>query len=245
MQRATPLMIDETYHVFNRGAHKQPIFLEDLDYLRFQTLLFLSNSSAPVVVRDVLKRYKGESFVRLFENEKREAPLVDILAYSLMPNHFHLVLRPIVENGVSVFMRKLGTAYSMYFNLQHEHSGTLFQGPFKSSHIDTDPYHTWIFAYAHLSPVSLIAPKWQEHGVENIAAAQHFLANYRYSSYFDYYTAERPERATLAYEEAIHYIDKKDGIESLLADYSRGEALHSELVTTEHAASGASAAVGA
>ena len=133
----------------------------------------------------------------------------------------------------------------MYFNLKYKHSGTLFQGPFKSNHIDTDPYHTWIFAYTHLNPVGLVEPEWDERAIADIASTQHFLSNYRYSSYFDYYTAERPERTILAYEEAIHYIDKKDDIESLLADYSRGKVLHSELVTTEHAASGASAAVGA
>lgn len=226
MERIDPFADGETYHLFNRGAHKQAIFIDEQDYARFQTLLFLSNTSSPVVVRDVLNRYKGESFVNLFKNEKRKDPLVEILAYSLMPNHFHLAARQVAENGISRFMRKIGTAYSMYFNLQHQHGGTVFQGPFKSRHIDTDPYLFWIFAYVHLNPVSLADVSWKEREVTDVRAAQSFLNQYTYSSYYDFYTGERPERNLLAYTEAKEYIDTKQDVEDLLRSFKKGAALH-------------------
>lgn len=227
MERRIPLSIDEAYHVFNRGAHKQSIFLDEADYRRFQILLFLANHSSPVDVGNILSKYQGPSLVKLFEQEQPDKNLVDILAYSLMPNHFHLVLKQKSVDGISVFMRKIGTAYSMYFNLKHDHAGTLFQGRFKSSHIATDPYFLWIFAYVHLNPIALCEPEWEERKINNLKSAKNFLNAYHYSSYQDFYVAERPERNVLAHAEALHFIDTEDDIEALLSDFARGRVLYS------------------
>lgn len=225
MERKTPLVFEQSYHIFNRGAHKQVIFLDDIDYARFQTLLHLTNNSAAVDIRKILKKYEGRSFVELFDEEKPDHALVDILAYCLMPNHFHLVLRQKTDDGISLFMRKLCTGYSMYFNLKHSRSGTLFQGRFKSTHIDTDPYFNWIFSYLHLNPLSLVELDWQERQITNVEKAQRFLSEYRYSSYYDYYTSKRPHRAILAFNEASQYQEKEGEFASLLASFARGQAL--------------------
>ncbi|OGG45611.1 hypothetical protein A2673_00025 [Candidatus Kaiserbacteria bacterium RIFCSPHIGHO2_01_FULL_50_13] len=227
--RRDPFAAEETHHLFNRGAHKQEIFLNDVDYMRFQVLLFLANSSKNIDVRNILKRYEGESFVRLFADEHPDQSLVDVLAYSLLPNHFHLVVREKGDGGITTFMRKVCTGYSMYFNLKYDHSGTLFQGPFKSSHIDTDPYFNWIFAYVHLNPVAIVEPKWDEKELQNPARAQKFLDGYKYSSHYDFYVAERPERAILAYDEARQYVEKKADIQALLASYGHGRVLFEKI----------------
>ncbi|MDO8514213.1 MAG: transposase [bacterium] len=223
MLRAKPLMAGETYHIYNRGAGKQKIFLAQPDYRRFLSLIFVGNNTKSIHLSN-LRKYQGPSLTRVFE-EKVDHFLVDIYAYTLMPNHFHLVLRQKSEDGITRFVRRICTAYSMYFNLKYGHNGTLFQGRFKSSHLDTDPYFKWIFPYVHLNPISLVEPQWQEKGIVNPAQSKEFLKNYRYSSYYDYYVGERPERAILAYDEASDLLDKESDFHSMLFAYARGKVL--------------------
>ncbi|OGG54012.1 hypothetical protein A2851_01775 [Candidatus Kaiserbacteria bacterium RIFCSPHIGHO2_01_FULL_53_29] len=224
MLRATPLVAGETYHIYNRGAGKQKIFLDATDYKRFLALLLLGNNTENIHLSN-LRKYQGPSLTHVFE-EKVDYSLTDVLAYSLLPNHFHLVIRQKSDDGITSFMKRVCTAYSMYFNLKYGHSGTLFQGRFKSSHLDTDPYFKWIFPYVHLNPVSLVEPQWQENGIIDPMLAKEFLRDYRYSSYRDYYVGERPERAILSYDEVFDLLDTKDDIQDMLAAYAKGKVLH-------------------
>ena len=194
MNRPTALATLESYHIYNRGAHKNPIFLSSEDYERFLLLLYLSNSREPVNLRDLKEKHKGLTFVLLRELLTVNQDLVEVFAYALLPNHFHIVMRQKVDGGIARFMQKLCTGYSMYFNLRHGHSGTLFQGRFKSNHVNTDPYFKWIFAYVHLNPISILESGWREGGVKNIRRTQEFLKGYHYSSYYDYYTGLRQEQ---------------------------------------------------
>jgi len=107
---------------------------------------------------------------------------VDILTFVLMPNHYHLLLRQRVDGGISKFMQKLGTGYTMYFNEKHERSGALFQGRYKSVHIEDDRQLLYIPHYIHLNPLALI-----DRGSTSINKnADEFLNSYRWSSYLDY-----------------------------------------------------------
>ena len=108
----------------------------------------------------------------------------------------------------------------MYFNLKYKHSGVLFQGRFKSSHIDTEPYFRHIFAYTHLNPVELIEKEWEERGVRDKKKIRNFLNNYRYSSFYDYSVAERPEKKLLALDDAPDFLRQHNDLEEMLADYS-------------------------
>ena len=104
MLRKQALASGETYHIYNRGAHKQRIFTNASDYSRFLFLLHLANSKTAVHLTKTLKEYQGRSSAEIFENEKIDDGdrLVEILGYSLMPNHFHLVLRQKDENGIAI-----------------------------------------------------------------------------------------------------------------------------------------------
>ncbi|HEV8666362.1 MAG TPA: transposase [Candidatus Paceibacterota bacterium] len=217
MQRKEALAGGETYHVYNRGAHKQRIFTNDADYSRFALLLHLANSDVPIHFSNLHKKYGGRSSIEIFENEKFEKRLVDILAYSLMPNHFHLVVRQREENGIVTFMKKLATGYSMYFNTKYEHSGTLFQGRFKSSLIDTEEYFRYIFSYIHLNPLDILQPGWKNGGVKDKKGARKFLTTYQYSSFSDYPTSNRPERCILSSEEIPDFLKTQNDLEELLA----------------------------
>lgn len=227
MLRKTPLLSGEMYHIYNRGAHKYTTFTDESDYWRFSALLHLANHTGPMLLREILerKKHRGRFSAEVFA-EYADKSLVDLLAYSLMPNHFHLVVRQKMDSGITKFMQKLTVSYSMYFNTKYEHSGVLFQGRFKSSHLDTDPYFKWIFPYVHLNPVSLVESDWQERGVVDRTRVKEFLKNYRYSSYYDYYVGERPERAILAYDEAVGLLDRESDLQSMLSVYAKGRVLH-------------------
>src|SRR4051812_2117485 len=108
------------YHIYNRGAHKAPIFADGKDRERMLALLYIANRSEPFNII----RFKGQN---IFKVEKADS-LVDIVAYCLMPNHIHIAVK--AENGekVTKFIHKLSTGYGAYYNLKHHHSGTIWQG---------------------------------------------------------------------------------------------------------------------
>lgn len=193
MGNRTSLAVGETYHIYNRGVHKVPIFTSDKDYERFMLLLFLANDENPINFRERARRYKGRTFVNMYSEEVRTSGSVDVLGYCLMPNHFHLILRQVKENGISLYMKKLCTAYVMYFNKKYKHSGVLFQGKFKSKHIDSEAYFRWIFSYIHLNPLDLFHSGWEEDGLKNKEGARAFINNYRFSSFLDFSTPGRVE----------------------------------------------------
>jgi putative transposase len=128
------------YHVYNRGVEKREIFLDDQDYTVFIGLIkkYLTGENPN-------KSTNRHKFKHLGDDVK-------LLSYCLMPNHFHLLLYQESEKGISQFMRKLATGYVMYFNNRYNRVGGLFQGRFKASLINSDPYLYHISRYIHLNP---------------------------------------------------------------------------------------------
>lgn len=184
----------EFYHVYNRGTDKRIIYNDVSDYSRFIELLYLSNSSQYINVRDIKNIYNP------IYDYKTEGPLVKIGAYCLMPNHFHILLSPKIDNGVGKFLNKLSTSYTMYFNHRYSRSGSLFQGPYKAKHVHSDRYLKYLFAYIHLNPVKLIQTDWKENGIANVDNAYNFVSQYRYSSLLDYLDQDREESKILSKE---------------------------------------------
>ena len=130
-------------------------------------------------------------------------PLVSIGAWVLMPNHFHLYLKyrdPEVElrGNISEFMRKISTAYAKYFNAKYERTGSLFEGTFKSIHIDNDVQAKYLFSYMHLNPVKIFDAKWKAEGIYDRVALEKFLDGYLWSSYCDHKGVVRPENCIIS-----------------------------------------------
>jgi len=190
MQRKINFSIDEYYHIYNRGTDKRTTFMEPHDYNRFIALLYVCNSTEPVNISDHFK--KGLTFLEIFELERVDT-LVEIGAYCLMPNHFHLLVREKTEGGISKFMLKLLTGYTIYFNKKNSRTGSLFESTFKAKHIDTDEYLKYLFAYIHLNPVKIIDSGWKENGISNRIVAKEYLSKYMYSSYQEYLGVLRKE----------------------------------------------------
>jgi putative transposase len=182
MQRKDTFAQGEFYHIYNRGTDKRIIFLNNFDHNRFILLLHVLNTNKNVKIRDLLRSNSFEELLSI----KNENPLVAIGAYCLMPNHFHLLLTPLIENGISKFMLKLQTSYSMYFNIKNKRNGSLFQGTFKSIRIKNDKNLKYIFSYIHLNPAKLKDKDWKNKKSKNFEIIKNFILNYSYSSLREY-----------------------------------------------------------
>lgn len=192
MSRNFSFSIDEFYHLYNRGTEKRKIFLSHSESERFVSLLYLCNSTEAIHRSD----FSNTDLSQLLKTN-RKGTLIDIAAYCLMPNHFHVLVREHTEGGISRFMQKLMTAYTMYFNKKYERNGTLFQGKFKAEHADEDVYLKYLIAYIHLNPIKLLDPTWRKEGLRNKRKAEKHLHTYKFSSFLDYAATERPESSIL------------------------------------------------
>lgn len=182
--RKQQLISGEIYHVYNRGVEKRDIFIEDKDYLRFILDLGLFNDIKPVYNTGLKLKQSIIDVGHRYSDTKNK--LVDILAFCLIPNHYHLLLKQKTENGITEFMRKLGGGYVNYFNIKYQRVGTLFQGKFKSIMINDISQLLYIPHYIHLNPLDKFMPEWREKKISNKQRAINFLKSYKWSSYSDY-----------------------------------------------------------
>src|SRR5450830_63642 len=113
---------DEYYHVYNRGVNKDLIFREDEDYWYF--LRLFKRHLSPANDTD---RY-GRIVKKHHEN-------IELVAFCLMPNHFHLLVYLKKSNGLVNLMRSIMTSYTMYFNKKYKRKGHLYQDVFLASRI--------------------------------------------------------------------------------------------------------------
>ncbi len=162
------LVAGEIYHVFNRGVEKRFIFQTPKEYARFVNSLETFNTSNAANNTTYLLNKEINEVRPRYEKE-----LVEILAFALMSNHFHLLLRQIEEGGISKFMQKVCTGYTMYFNKKNERVGPLFQGKFKAVLIERDAQFMYIPHYIHKNPIDALARGEK-------------LEDYPWSSYRDY-----------------------------------------------------------
>ncbi len=144
-------MVKDIGHVCNRGVDKRRIFQDRNDYQRFRENLFLLNN-----IDGKIRTRNPNIFVHNAESLHRNK-LVEILKWSLMPNHFHLLLYEVVEGGILEFTKRLGNAYTKYFNLKNNHrSGYLFQNSSKIVRAGDEGYMPYIPIYIELNPADLM-----------------------------------------------------------------------------------------
>jgi putative transposase len=177
--RKQKLVVNYIYHIYNRGVEKRRIFLDNKDFTRFANDLIVFNDKKLVI-------NPKQRLEDIQSGQHKRTPLVDIIAFCLMQNHYHLLLKQKVNNGITEFMRKLGAGYANYFNLKHQRVGALFQGKFKSVLINDESQFLYIPFYIHLNPLDMIFPDWREKGVNDYKKAINFLDNYNWSSHATY-----------------------------------------------------------
>ncbi len=185
MPRKIEFEVGEYYHIFNRGVDKRDIFNHDEDKLRFLQSMEAFNRKRRVEIRT----FDFDAPPALEEPGKDSAledPLVEIHCFSLMENHFHFILKQSQEKGVSLFMSKLLSGYTHYFNKINNRSGVLFQGPFRCTSLPNEASLLNCERYVHLNPLDYFDERWREYGVKNIRKCEEYLLKYPWSSCRDF-----------------------------------------------------------
>lgn len=157
--RSIELAVGEYYHLFNRGVNKQNIFLDTRDRTRFLfNILYLQSTRSPLDAGTAVSYFLKHSVFNLrprTESKIIQNRFVELAAFVLMPNHFHLLVLEKEASGISRYMQKILNSYTKYFNIKYEKSGHLFQGPFKAVRVSSNEQLLYLSAYLHRNPREL------------------------------------------------------------------------------------------
>lgn len=167
----------EFWHLIGRGVDKRDIALDDKDRVRFIHDLYVFNDLNPTLNFILHGRH---------ESARKRDLLVDIHAFCLMNNHYHLLVTERVEDGISLFMQKLNMGYAKYFNEKYERSGALWQGKYRKVLIERNAHFMYVPFYIHLNPLDYFYSEWRKGGVKDAGEALETLLGYRWSSHLDY-----------------------------------------------------------
>jgi len=194
--RKEPFFVGDIVHVFNRGNRKQEIVRDENDRINFLLgLYYLNNKESISKPLARAREFLGPNLRSDLRWEwppewSGRDPLVEVLAFTLMDNHYHLVLREIREGGVSEFMRKISNSMTGYFNEKYEETGRLFQGAYKAKRVDKDNYLSYLMVYVHIKNVFELYPNGFEEALRNFDDAFEFSLKYMYSSLGAYFSDE-------------------------------------------------------
>ena len=144
----------EIYHVFNRGVDRRSVFTNTKEFERAKNLArFYRHKNTPVRFSQVIQQpqdIRDQILNDLYKSER----LVDILAFCIMPNHFHFLLKQNSKKGIPIFMANFTNAYTKYFNTKHKRFGPLLEGIFKAVFIESDEQLLHVSRYIHLNPAT-------------------------------------------------------------------------------------------
>ena len=196
--RKIPLVNNEIYHIVARRVGDELLFRDINDYYRGIFSIYEFNNADTVSIfrrrrkiqalKDKFRKNVQDPTSYIFIPDERDK-LVELLTFCFMPNHIHLLVRQLKDNGISMYMKKMEGGYARYFKERYEikRKGYFFQDRFNSVHIKDDNQLMVTFVYIHINSISLIEPKWKEIGIKYPEKAIEFLEKkYKWSSYQDY-----------------------------------------------------------
>ena len=175
--RRTPIVTGEIYHTFNRSIARQPIFINTKSYSRALELINFYSYVQPRLRFSHYNRLplkERADFLNDLKTNRRKQ--IQLLAFCLMPNHVHFLMRELEKNGISKFMSNFQNSYAKYFNLKTDRTGSLFQSMFKAVRIESDEQLIHVCRYIHLNPLTSYVIK-----------DANDLENYAWSSYPAYF----------------------------------------------------------
>jgi hypothetical protein len=180
--RKTEFFVGEYYHIFNRGVDKRRVFTDRQDLERFFQSMREFNVDEPIGSiweNSCNKRILESTNPNFGSLASKKQKLVNFACYCLNPNHYHFLITPLVDDGVGKFMHRIGTGYTKYFNEKYDRSGSLFEGPFKAIHINSNEYLLHLSAYINLNDKihnfgslasKVIKSSWGEYSEEGIGS---------------------------------------------------------------------------
>ncbi|MGI6278691.1 MAG: transposase [Patescibacteria group bacterium] len=184
----------ETYHLTNHGVGSQTLFKTDYDYSTFIGRINFYRFPTGLRFSSFSKFSPKEKTVFLNNCRKNEKPLVNILLFELLPNHFHLVVEEAQEKGTQTFMGNLQNSYARYFNIINKRKGPLFQSAFVAVHVVDDEQLMYLSGYVHINAYAAFLVKKND------------LWSYRWSSLPSYIGLE-PKYDFLEKEKVLSLFD--------------------------------------
>lgn len=182
-KRKTPLISSQIYHIFNRSVAQLPIFRSKREFGIFTNLIEYYRFESPQLrfshYSRLNKERKNNTLIYLYAKNQCK---VNIYAFCIMANHYHLLVQQKSENGISDFIRLIQNSYAHYINIKSKRFGSLFQSPFKGIRIETDEQFMHVARYIHLNPIT-------SYTLKNIEE----LDSYEWNSFADY-TGSRNRR---------------------------------------------------
>ena len=207
-----PLVTGEIYHVYNKSIAEFVIFNNDTEFSRIKdTVRYYQIEKQPVKFSQI------GTYVNNAEQKSINKKLVEIICYCFMPTHIHLVLKQLMENGISNFMRYILNSYSHYFNIKHNRKGPLWEGNFKKVLVESDEQLLHLTRYIHLNPSTAylvdnpIGWKWSSYG-EYISGNKHGICK------FDDVLDIKPDAYKTFVEDRISYQRELAKIKGLFLD---------------------------
>ncbi len=193
MKRKVQFAPGSIYHLYNRGVAKCTICDQEVDYWRFlQGLCLFNDQKTATNILWQLERNRGRLTLRVLreyiqDKNYQRHPLVRILAYCIMGNHFHLLVEELKEGGIIKFMHKLGLGYARYFNNKYERVGSLFQSRFKAVPVEDERYLQYLLVYINvLNPAQLEQPNWKGEGIKDVAKIMQIADQCLWSTHQEY-----------------------------------------------------------
>ncbi len=198
--RVFPFVNGQLYHIYNRGIEKRAIFDSRNDHHRFIKTMRYYQLQGPKPRLSNFFRY--QVFKPNFERK-----IVDIVCYCLMPNHFHFLIKQLIEGGITEFVSKLSNSYTKYFNAKNRRVGPLLQGEFKAVLIESDEQLMHVSRYIHLNPLvsylikDLKSFEWSSYqeytyGSEGICNKADVLAFFRSSKDYEKFVLDQADYGT-------------------------------------------------
>lgn len=202
--RKTPIVKNEVYHIFNRSIAREPIFLSVKDYQRALEVLQFYRFNNPPLRYSFYNRLPNEQKEQFLKNLRDMVQMVEILAFCLMPNHFHFLLKGVIEDGVKRFLANFQNSYAKYFNTKTGRTGSLFQQNYRAVRIEDDEQLLHVGRYIHLNPLTAYFLKKPEE-----------LENYLWSSYTYYLNGDN---SFLNIKSPLGYFKSKEDFKTFTLD---------------------------
>jgi len=216
--RNVSLVNDQVYHICNRSTENIEIFGVEEDARRFLKNLKNFNTTGESI-RD-FKRHPCRVSI------DRGEPLVEVYAITLMPNHFHILAKQLLDNGITKWLHRTCNSFSHSFNLIRNRKGTLFMGRFKAIPVLENRQLFHLLVYIHSNPLDLAFPKWREGAVGDWSKARDFLNTYKWSSWGLYKNQMEvldEIKQLVRINSLIEFINKSGGLESGIRDWGLRE----------------------
>lgn len=220
MDRKEKFLPGEYYHIYCRTILNIPEFKDFKNAERLSQAFLLANSTNSSHAFSYLRKSKSATMKNAVEIAQGGEKIVDVVCYSIMPNHYHLLLKEVKDGGITEFIRKCNTSIAKYINIKNERKGSLFESKFKSRHVNSNEYLTHLSVYINLNPLDFISGKeWRTGKLKDWEKNKKELLNYDWSS-AKYFLTNIDDKIISGAEIILEQFKNKGDYEKFLQNWS-------------------------